>query len=124
MTPEQWNALFLSAVSPKRFRDAVEREVRLYLAHLEMGEMVSTENVVEHLYPRAVAEQSLTGDSARTRIYAVMAKLPYSNLEDCCMKGKVTGQFMGKPKRPWLWFSPGDIQVCTSCGQILPTEEV
>lgn len=123
-TPEGWNALITAEVPTARFRERVAHCARMYLASLEEGVTISTEQLVEHLYPRAIADQTLAGDTARKRIYMSLAKLAPIGLEDCCVKGEVNGQFMGKPKRPWRWFSPGPVDVCCMCGQIVqPAEE-
>ena len=122
-TTQQWNALVTADVKPSRFRDAVAHNARVYLAGLGEGEQISTEQLVEALYPRSVAVQTLTGDTARTSIYAAISKLAVMGLEDCCVKGEVNGNYMGRPKRPWLWFSPGPVDVCSKCGQVVPPSE-
>jgi hypothetical protein len=120
MTPAQWNAYIALDAPPIRFRRAVEHAARVHLSTLATDERISTEELVEALYPRDVAKGTLAGDTARTNIYAALARLAQGGLEDCAVKGEVNGMFMGKPKRPWLWFSPGDVEVCYACGQIIP----
>lgn len=123
-TPEQWNKILAPEMASVYARNAVMHAARVHLASLAPEKRIGTEQLVETLYPRTKAERSLTGDNARARIYTVLAKLATDGLEDCCEKGEVNGQFMGKPKRPWLWFSPGDVEICCMCGQIMPQEEV
>lgn len=117
MTPKEWNILYCGA-NVSQFRKAVENAARIHLA--TVIESISTEQLVEALYPRETADLSLTGDTTRKHIYTALSKLAVNGLEDCCMKGGVNGQFMGKPKRPWLWFSSGNVELCPHCNQIMP----
>jgi hypothetical protein len=125
LTPEKWNAFFNEEVgfSQKVLKRRVEMEVRAHLAELMPGITISTNELGEALYPRAIAEASLAGDKARTTLFKMIGVLANDALSDCCVKGEINGQFMGKPKRPWLWFCPGDTKVCPQCGQPLPSDE-
>lgn len=121
LTPKEWNETMEYSNSMQLIRATVAAEARLYLATLADGIELSTEKLVDGLYPRAVAEKTLAGDSARSRIYKIIAKLAANGLEDCCKKGEPNPKkFMGKTTRPWLWFNPGTVPVCYACGQALP----
>lgn len=118
MTPREWNQLIVSDAPMRAFKDAAQRCALEFLASVPKGKEIKTEQLVEGLYPRAVADQSLQGDLARKRIYIVIYKLASNGLEDCARKGEVSGEYMGKPKRPWLWFNPGNLEVCFACGHV------
>lgn len=122
MTPDEWNKLELPDGSIKQFKSVVSREARTFLETLLPGETINTNNLVEALYPRDIAAQSLQSDLTRTRIYTLIGQLAISGLEDCCVKGEVQGTFYGKPKRPWIWFCPVEREVCPHCGQFLAKE--
>lgn len=122
MTPKEWNQVFASGVVTRRLKLIVAREARLYLTTLGPGVQVSTNALVEALYARAEAEQSLEGDIARNGIYKFIGLSAPEELSDCCIKGEPTGQFMGRPKRPWLWFAP-ETHTCPTCGQPVIGEE-
>ena len=122
MTPKQWNELS-ELRSHALMKKTVEHRVRLYLATLAPGVTITTNQLVEALYPRKVADQSLLGDNTRNNIYRAISQLATTGLEDCCMKGEVSGSYFGKPKRPWLWFAPPEQAVCCMCGQIMPAGE-
>ena len=122
MNPQQWNELSESGARGV-FKKAVEHHTRLYLATLAPGVTLTTNQLVEALYPRNVAAQSLTGDNTRNNIYRVVGQLALEGLEDCCMKGEVSGSYFGKPKRPWIWFAPEEQPRCCMCGQTMPGED-
>ena len=124
MTPGQWNEIFSkeAGLSQKAIRRRVAMEVRALLTEVAPGITLSTNELIEALYPRAVADQSLTGDTARTHLYKIVGKLAHDDLSDCCVKGEVKDKkYMGREVRPWLWFCPEDTEVCKACGQLLPS---
>lgn len=124
MKTQEWIRLVTSDAPMRDFRKAVEHSARLHLATLKEGTQISTERLVEAIFPRVESDRSLAGDTARTRIYVSLSKLATIGMEDCCVKGEVNGQFMGKPKRPWLWSCPpGGMNLCYACGQIVPPSE-
>ncbi len=125
MTPEQWNQLINDHAEKLsgKVRNRIALEARLYLITLAPGIEISTNKLVEALYPRAVADKTLAGDLARRAIYKVIGQLTLDGLQDCCRKGEVNGKFMGRPKRPWLWYCPEGVEVCCMCGQFLPVED-
>jgi hypothetical protein len=125
MTPKKWDVMFSqeAAIPLRRLKAWVEKEARAHLATLAVDETTSTEKLVEALYPRDIAALSLGGDVARTAIYKIIGVLARSEMGDCCEKGEVNGQFMGRPKRPWVWFCPPEQETCCMCGQPLPAEE-
>ena len=122
MTPKQWDRLFdpESKNSYYTIKSSVMSAARGHLATVAPGIHLSTNELVEALYPRAVADQTLTGDLARAQLYKFIGRLAVDGLQDCCVKGEVTGKFMGRVKRPWLWFAPPDTELCYACGQPLP----
>lgn len=125
LTTDEWNN-FMSPEAkfpPRMLKKRVRKEVREYLSTLAPGITISTHELGEALYPQAVAVQTLRGDMTRHKIFEIIGKLANDGLDDCCVKGPVNGKFMGKPKRPWLWFCPPDEKICPTCGQDLPVEE-
>lgn len=85
------------------------------------GVVMSTNELVEALYPRAIADQSLKGDIARGELYKRIGQLAHDKLSDCCVKGeKKEKKYMGHVVRPWIWFCPENTDVCSHCGQTLP----
>ena len=123
MTPEKWNVMIGAGLPAKQIKARVGKEARAHLATLALGETITTNQLVEALYPRAVADQSRIGDDTRNAIYKFIGLLAREDMADCCMKGEVSGQFMGRPKRPWLWFSPPEQETCCMCGQVMPAAE-
>lgn len=118
MTPKQWNELFASGKIPRALKLSVAREARTYLITLAPGVQIGTNALVEALYPRAIADQTLEGDIARTAIYKYIGLLAKEGLDDCCIKGAAAGQYMGRPLYPWLWFAPESSEcICPTCGQ-------
>ncbi len=121
MEPEQWNKLLNSTSPPQRVHVTVALAVRGYLLELMPGITISTNELVESLYPRAIADMSLAGDNARTQLYKIIGALAHDKLSDCCMKGEVKEKkYMGRQVRPWLWFCPDGTDCCEVCGQPLP----
>lgn len=121
MEPKQWNDLFRDELaSPKVLRATVDHHARAHLATLAQGVTISTEALVESLYPRALAELSLLGDVTRDKIFTCVLALAKTGMEDCCKKGEPSGKCFGKVKRPWLWFAPLEHEKCPACGQSLP----
>lgn len=120
MQPKEWNELFAAGKTTKQLKLAVAHEARRYLSTLARGIEIGTNALVEALYPRAIAEQSLNGDIARNGIYKFVGLLAREGLEDCCVKSKVPqGQYMGRPLYPWIWFAPEDDEcICPTCGQV------
>lgn len=121
MTPQQWNKLFNSGLPAGRVANTAAVDIRAYLLALMPGVTIGTNELVEALYPRAIADQSLAGDNARHQLYKMIGKLAHDKLADCCMKGEVKEKkYMGREVRPWLWFCPEDSDCCATCGQPLP----
>jgi hypothetical protein len=121
MDTNQWNKLLNSELPPQRITITVAMAVRTHLVALTPGMTLSTNELIEALYPRAIADQSLAGDNARTQLYKIVGKLAHDKLSDCCMKGEVKEKkYMGREVRPWIWFCPEDTDCCAVCGQPLP----
>ena len=116
MTPREWDALLAPSVSKADVWVLVERAARAVLENVDPKRILSTNNVVQMLYPRE-AVQSVSADNARDRIYAALLVLATKGLSDCCHRGEPQGVFMGRPKRPWLWHKPVAVEVCPTCGQ-------
>lgn len=123
MTTDEWNVL-LDPHSPdrnvKEIRSVIALNAREYLATIAPGLTVTTGDLLEAFYPRELAELSLRGDRARDALSHFLLECTKKELSDCCVKGKVNGQYMGKPKRPWLWFSAPPRELCPHCGQVMP----
>ena len=118
VTLEQWNTM-LSSDNLARGKKMLAIEARRVLLDLGEGDTLSTNDLVEAIYPRAVADQTLAGDIARTQVYKLISALALTDLSDCCEKGEPNGQYMGKPKRPWIWFKPVGCEICCMCGQVV-----
>jgi len=118
MTPKEWNSLMSSEAPARDFKAAVYRNAVEFIAALPMGKEFKTEQIIEGIYPREISKLTLAGDTARKRIYLMLYKLSMNGLEDCCRKGEVNGEYMGKPKRPTIWFNPGGFVTCWECGHI------
>lgn len=118
VTYEQWNDL-LGSENLARGRAVLAVEARRVLLELTLGEKITTNELVERIYPRAIADQTLAGDIARTQMYTLIGQLAKGDLSDACEKGEVNGHYMGKPKRPWLWFKPIGSEICCMCGQVV-----
>jgi hypothetical protein len=124
LTWQEWNALCTKEVPGKKRRQAVSKYARQYLLALTPGITISTNELGEALYPREVGERNVTNDNARTEIFRQLGLLAKDGLDDCCIKGEVCGQFMGRPRRPWLWFCPEDQELCAACGQVVVADEI
>jgi hypothetical protein len=124
MTPKQWDSLFDPETKNAYYtiKSTVEHSAREHLATVAPGLQIGTNALVEALYPRAIADQTLAGDHARGQLYKLIQRLAVDGLQDCCVKGEVQGKYMGRVKRPWLWFSPPEPELCYACGQALPKE--
>lgn len=119
MTPKQWNQLFASGKTARALKLSVAREARTYLITLAPGVQIGTNALVEALYPRAIADQTLEGDIARNGMYKFIGLLAKDGLDDCCVKAtEPQGQYMGRPLYPWIWFAPETSEcLCPTCGQ-------
>ena len=123
LSPEKWEELVATGTGLKSVRREIAQQIRIYLATLAPGITVTTKELVETLYqPRYVSDMTIAGDDTRIALYKVIVDLARTILSDCCVKGEIQGQYMGKPKRPWLWFCPEDMEICSGCGQVLPKE--
>lgn len=125
MTPDQWNELLHPVIGEedmKKVRGLVARDAREHLATIAPGLTITTTQLLDAFYPRELAELSLKNDHTRNAIAQQLQKCATKELEDCCVKGEVNGQYMGKPKRPWLWFAlPREL--CPHCGQVMLEKE-
>lgn len=122
LTAERWVVLLNSKISRKRIKARLAQDVREYLSTLMVGDVIGTNEVVEAIFPKEAAEATRKAFEARAEIFRLIGQLANDGLDDCCIKGDVEGQFMGKPKRPWRWFYPNESDKCPSCGQALPAE--
>ena len=122
IAPKEWDMVLRPVVPTVHAKKVIHEQARAYLLTLAQGETFSTNDLVEALYPREIADKTLGGDLARTRIYTLLAKLALDDMHDCCTKGEPEGMFMGRPKRPWHWHAPKQREVCCLCGQHLPEE--
>lgn len=134
LTPEQeaahercrvWNELLdphREDRDVKKIREAIALKAREHLATVAPGLTVTTGELLEAFYPREIADQSLRGDRARHALSYQLLECTKKELSDCCIKGEVNGQFMGRPKRPWLWFFAEPRETCPHCGQVMPED--
>lgn len=130
--PGEWN-MILRPDAP--WRDAyatVETSVRDYVQRvLNAGDLISTNTLVEALYPARFAKGE--GITARRRMYKALAALATHGLADCCTKGAETKFGRShKPVKPWLWHAPRAMGVtlpvqkvcCPHCGESFETIQV
>ncbi|MDR3562067.1 MAG: hypothetical protein P4N59_11615 [Negativicutes bacterium] len=96
----------------------VANVVREYLSTLPVYEMLSTDELVEHLIPPA----SCRGDdvTVRNRVYKALAALATHDLADCATRGPERRMAkLGKNIRPWLWHAPVPLEpgtiTCPHC---------
>lgn len=121
LDPKEWDMVLRPLVPTRHAKKVVGEHAREYLLALLPGEIISTNEVVEGLYPRDVADKSLAGDVARTRMYQLLASLAVDDLHDCATRGEPTAKkYMGRPTRPWLWHTPKVKETCPMCGQNVP----
>ena len=118
-TPKDWIELFANG-TPKDLRAMLEHDARAYLSTLPPGITITTNKLGDVIFPRSEGEKSLAADVAMTEVYKMLQALARNEMSDCCMKGEVNGQYMGKPKRPWLWFCPEEVDCCRTCGRPWP----
>jgi hypothetical protein len=125
MTLGEWKELLhpvIGEMDKKKVRAIVAANAREYLATVAPGITISTGDLLEAMYPREIAEQSLRGDRTRNALSHQLLECAKKELADCCVKGEVSGQYMGKPKRPWVWFA-GTRELCPHCSQPMPIQE-
>lgn len=104
--PGEWNHILQPGTPWRTCYDQVEFHTRLYLKDtLNAGDLISTNTLVEALYPARFAKGE--GITARRRMYKALAALATHGLADCCTKGVETkfGR-SAKMVRPWLWHAP------------------
>lgn len=105
-TPAQWNIALAPDQGWQSAYATVATEAREYLkTRLAPGDLISTNTLVEALYPAQFAKGE--GITARRRIYKALAALATRTLADCCTKGEPK-KFGRSPKlvRPNLWHAP------------------
>jgi hypothetical protein len=118
MTPAQWNEALAPNVPWQTAYPPVGEAARAYLAaELAPGDLISTNTLVEALYPAQFARGE--GITARRRIYTALAALTKHGLSDCTTKGepqrmKRTTKYV----RPNLWHAPKAkaAATCPHCG--------
>ena len=121
LKPEEWDMVMRPLVPTTHAKKVVAEHARAFLQ--SQHHVLTTNQLVEALYPRAVADQSLAGDEARDRIYKLLAALAVDDLHDCAQRGEPDGRkFMGRPTRPWLWHAPKAKESCPMCGQSMPED--
>jgi hypothetical protein len=121
LEPKEWDMVLRPLVPTHHAKKVIGEHARALLTDLLPGEILTTNQVVEALYPRDVADKSLTGDVARTRMYQLLAALAVDGLHDCATRGEPTAKkYMGRPTRPWLWHAPKVKESCPMCGQHMP----
>ena len=121
LDPAEWNMVLRPIVPTSHAKKVVAENAREHLATLEQGKTISTNDLVEALYPRVIADLSLAGDEARMRIYKLIGALALDGMTACATRGEPDGKkYMGRPSRPWLWHAPKIRETCCMCGQVLP----
>ena len=124
LEPKEWDMVLRPIVPTSHAKKVVSDNAREYLNGFAQGVYISTNDLVEALYPRVIADLSLAGDEARARIYKVLAMLALDGMTDCATRGEPDGKkYMGRPSRPWLWHAPKTREICCMCGQVLPEEK-
>ena len=106
MTPLEWE---VACHRDRRWGEAyavVEREARAHLATLAPGVTISTNQLVERLYPVAGVRGEGQG---RQRIYTALKASRKGQpmlLTDCRTKGPLKRIMGGIKARPWVWHRP------------------
>lgn len=98
------------------FRNVVRQEAKDKLNTLQIGEILSTAQLVEAIYPKSQAIY-VAQTTIRDRIFKTLMQLIMTDLKTYCTKGEINGEYMGMPKRPWLWHLPKLVLICEHCGQ-------
>ena len=126
LTPQEWKEMIESdEVKVKDIKRVLIREIQSYLADLAPGMTVSTNHVVQAFFPSDFAALSRSNHDAQKNLSLLILQIAASGaMDDCCVRGEVNGQYMGKPKRPWIWFAPVERECCPMCGQIIEKEAV
>lgn len=86
------------------------------LAQLTDGQRIHTTELIERMYPKANAIYAKQ-EYIRGIMFKTLALYATTTLKSYCTRGEVIGEFMGKPKRPWLWHAHKFMKVCHECGQ-------
>lgn len=122
-TPSEWATILAPTVAWQACYPIVEGEVRAKCADLLAGETLSTNDLVEQMYPEALARGE--GITARRRLYKAIAALAPRGLSDCCSRGEPRKlRHAAKLVRPWLWHMPSErpteaqpgARKCPHCG--------
>lgn len=122
MTPIEWKEMIESdEVTVKEIKRVLIREIQSYLSDLAPGMTIPTNNIVQAFFPSDFAALSRSNHDAQKTLSLLILQVAASGaMDDCCIRGEVNGQYMGKPKRPWIWFAPTERETCCMCGQVMP----
>jgi hypothetical protein len=106
MTPMEIEVVLRPEVKWREAHRVVDQIGRAHLSTLKDNETVTTNQLVNALYPvEAVRGES----SARRRLYQILLKVHYgkpSVLDDCRIRGTERRSFGGIKVTPWLWHKP------------------
>lgn len=129
MIPADWNRLLHPDVAWQTAYATVEAQARAHLSAnpiFDGRKGISTDELVEALYPEALARGD--GILARKRIYKALKALTTRGLADCCERGeeRLLKHSKTRKVRPWLWHEPGQVNAeaagkkfCPHCGGVL-----
>lgn len=110
MTPNEWNAALAADRSWPLVYSTVEAEARRFLiarnATRGEGGMLSTSDLVERLFPAALARGE--GVTTRLRLFKSVIHLAKHSMADCCMRDSEPKKklYMGHKIYGWLWHAP------------------
>lgn len=106
MTPLEVEVALRPEVGWREAHRAVETFGRAYLETLKDNETISTNALVNKLYPIELVRGEST---ARTRLYQILLKMHQGQpavLQDCRIRGVQRRIFGGVKATPWLWHKP------------------
>lgn len=126
MTPNDWNEALRPDRDLRERYDVIANVVRTFLvgggAIIGEGEMLSTNDLVEALYPARYVRTDAGHDARKLLFRALSARvLGKHALADCMTFGPERSKF-GKAQRPALWHAPFPVEYCEKCGQALPVD--
>ena len=113
MIPAEWTARLAPEIEWREAYATVAEQAKLHLQHnVLVGEEVSTAELVEAMFPQALARGD--GITARRRIFKALEANATRALKGYCHKGASRKATIGNRQvRPWRWHPPmtlGEVQ--------------
>lgn len=119
----KWNEVLDPAVEWRVAYPMVAERVREMLDPLPPGEVMTTTDLVERLYPAALA-LGTDGILARRRMFKAVLAMTTRDLARYASRGPER-KIRGKVSQTWVWHAPGEpnpeareTEVCSICGRL------